>query len=103
MQIPTANKPLYIPDTRFAYTFRNSLQKEAVKRKETQPSKTSICKVIFRDVILMPFLQNMLWVCLLLAFKPAFRGVVLHGKRIGSSIYRMILGPSFSKRTAHLS
>lgn len=87
-----------VPDTRFEYTFKRALNREAEKQRtlqwkkmgvvdppvinqlrKNQPAKISsyvVCKVVARDVILMPLVQGVLWTSLLITMRPWLRSVV---------------------------
>lgn len=107
----SANYP--VPDTRFEQTFRRALTREAEKQRATQwhkmgvdpamiselqkvqppqISKIVVCKVVVRDIVLMPLVQGLLWTGILIAVKPWLKNVVSHGRKLGSSIYRLVLG-----------
>lgn len=103
-----------VPDTRFEQTFMRALMKEAEKQRasewkkmgivdppvinqlqKVQPpsiSKLVVCKVVVRDVIVMPLLQGLIWTGLLIAMKPWLKYMVYQGRKMGSSIYRTVLG-----------
>lgn len=113
----SANYP--VPDTRFEQTFRRALTREAEKHRaaqwrkmgvvdpvlinelqKAQPpsiSKLVVCKVVLRDVIFMPLVQGLLWTGVLIAMKPWLKNAVAHGRRLGSSIYRLVLGTDLVK------
>ncbi|SCU97742.1 LADA_0H07998g1_1 [Lachancea dasiensis] len=92
---------LAIPDLRFQQTFQNAVKKEARRtneRPETQSDKQGhltasvICKVVLRDVIIMPLVQGMLWTGILIAMKPWLRFMVRQGQLCGHQLYSLILG-----------
>lgn len=109
-----------VPDTRFEHTFRRALNREAENQRTSQwkkmgvvdplvvnqlqknePPKISsyvVCKVVARDVILMPLLQGVLWTSILIMVRPWLRGVVQNGRKIGSYIYRTVLGTDLIKK-----
>ncbi|CCD25974.2 uncharacterized protein NDAI_0G01990 [Naumovozyma dairenensis CBS 421] len=77
-------KTIVIPDTRFQQVFQNALERE---RNKLYPDTTKqntgtlvteslvIFKVILRDVILLPFIQSVLWTEFLIVCKPRiYRG-----------------------------
>lgn len=109
-----------VPDTRFQQTFQRALAREADRQRtlewkkmgvvdplvinqlqKGQPARVStyvVCKVIARDVILMPFVQGILWTSLLIMLKPWLRGVVIHGRKMGTFIYNRVLGIDLVKK-----
>ncbi|CCF59331.1 hypothetical protein KAFR_0G02990 [Kazachstania africana CBS 2517] len=98
------NNNLAIPDTRFGYVFRKAVQKELRKQvKETDSDNKHInknliiCKVIARDVILMPFIQSILWTGFLISFKPCLRGFIRFCQRLGPMIKGSILEGNIGK------
>lgn len=113
-----------VPDTRFEQTFRRALTREAEKQRATQwkkmgvvdpvvinqlqkakpptISKAVICKVVVRDVFLMPFVQGMLWTSILIAMRPWLKQVVNHGRKLGTTIYRLVLGTDLIKAKKHI-
>ncbi|KAL3235120.1 hypothetical protein RNJ44_02908 [Nakaseomyces bracarensis] len=110
MSLPT------IPDTRFEYTFRRALDKERAKVRaqnlvnQSQSQKASgqeedvglsayvVCKVVVRDVLLMPFLQSVLWTGFLLGLKPWLRAVRGLGRSAGQYLNTMLYGGRLSRR-----
>ncbi|QLL32274.1 hypothetical protein HG536_0C04430 [Torulaspora globosa] len=113
------NASYAVPDTRFEQTFRRALAREAERERasqwkkmgivdpvvisqlqKVQPPKISklvVCKVVVRDVILMPLVQGLLWTSILIFMKPWLRQVVYQGRRLGSSIYKLVLGTDLVK------
>lgn len=109
-----------VPDTRFEYTFRRALNREAERQRtlqwkkvgvvdplvinqlqKNQPAKVSsyvVCKVVVRDVILMPFVQGVLWTGLLITMRPWLRKMVQNGRKVGTFIYRTVLGTDLIKK-----
>ncbi|SCV01168.1 LANO_0F10484g1_1 [Lachancea nothofagi CBS 11611] len=91
---------LAIPDLRFQQTFQNALKREAKKNKKLgtesegndRISASVICKVVLRDVLLLPFLQGILWTGILIAMKPWLRLVVRQGQQCGQKLYNLVLG-----------
>ncbi|SCW01161.1 LAFE_0D06436g1_1 [Lachancea fermentati] len=92
-----------IPDIRFEQTFKNALRREATKNhklhatqqgSQEKPVVTAaiVCKVVFRDVLLVPFVQGILWTGFLIALKPWLRHMVFQGRKVGKFIYRQVLG-----------
>lgn len=108
-----------VPDTRFEQTFRRALTREAEKQRTVHWKKMgvvdpvvinqlqkmhppvisnlTIFKVIVRDVLLMPFVQGMLWTSILIIMRPWLGKVVTHGRKMGSSIYKLVLGTDLIK------
>lgn len=108
-----------VPDTRFEQTFKSALVREAERERASQwkkmglqdpkaisqlqkvkpptVSKLVVCKVIFRDVFFMPFVQGIIWTTALIALKPWLGLVVKNGRKIGSKVYRMVLGTDLLK------
>lgn len=108
-----------VPDTRFEQTFRRSLAREAERQRASQwrkmgivdplvisqlqsvqpptISKLVVCKVVVRDVILMPLVQGLLWTGLLIVMRPWLRLMVSQGRKLGSSIYKLVLGTDLVK------
>lgn len=93
-----------IPDLRFEQTFKNALKREALKNKqykakngtdtdsESPLSASIICKVVLRDVLLLPFLQGALWTGVLIAMRPWLWHVKMQGLQLGRRIYNLVLG-----------
>lgn len=110
-----------VPDTRFEQTFKRALVREAERQRASQwkkmglndpqvisqlqkikppnISKLVVCKVVFRDVFLMPFVQGIIWTTALIALKPWLGQAVAHGRRMGSALYRIVLGPDLVKKS----
>ncbi|AQZ14720.1 ADL119W (Scer_YGOB_ADL119W) [Zygosaccharomyces parabailii] len=108
------SSPYPVPDTRFQQTFQRALTREAErqrtlewkkmgvvdplvinqlqKEKPARVSRYVICKVIARDVVLMPFVQGILWTSLLILSKPWLRAVVANGRKFGTFVYNRVLG-----------
>lgn len=109
-----------VPDTRFEQTFKRALNQEAERQRifewkkmgvmdplvinqlqKNQPPKVSgyvVCKVVARDVILMPLVQGVLWTSLLIMMRPWLGSVVRNGRKLGIFIYRTVLGTDLIKR-----
>ena len=81
-----------IPDTRFSYVFHAALQKETNRRRLKEPDALVYAKVIFRDVMIVPFLQSILWTWVLMSYRPVLRGLAAKVKRVTSTLYEVILG-----------
>lgn len=100
--ISAMNGVIKIPDTRFEQTFRRAIDREVAKQnalsgkstddKKSGPSAYVICKVVVRDVLLMPFIQSVLWTGFLLGLKPWLRMVVGFGRRTGEYLNRALYG-----------
>ncbi|QLQ80533.1 hypothetical protein HG537_0D05340 [Torulaspora globosa] len=108
------NPSYSVPDTRFEQTFRKALVREAERERasqwrkmgivdpvvisqlqKVQPveiSKVVVCKVVIRDVIVMPLVQGLLWTSILIFMRPWLRQMVYQGRKLGSSIYKLVLG-----------
>ncbi|SCU85066.1 LAFA_0D13696g1_1 [Lachancea sp. 'fantastica'] len=99
--LATEVQKLPIPDLRFQQTFQNSLKREAEKNKKVGTQEANgegvinaavVCKVVLRDVLILPFVQGILWTTVLIALKPWLRYVNLKGQACGRAIYNMVLG-----------
>lgn len=91
--MPAKNIPTFpIPDTRFANVFYNSLAKETKKQKLNNPNFKVVSKVLLRDVIIMPFVQSMVWASFLISFRPTLRKMVDFTKSFNTSVYNLIFG-----------
>ena len=81
-----------IPDTRCSYVIHAALQKETNRRRLKEPDALVYAKVIFRDVMIVPFLQSILWTWVLMSYRPILRGLAAKVKRVASTLYDVILG-----------
>ncbi len=67
---------------RFNHIFTKSLQKEMKRQNEDKITYYILGKVIIRDIIIMPFLQNMLWTGVLMTFKDPLKRYLGHVKNL---------------------
>ncbi|SCU83808.1 LAMI_0C04786g1_1 [Lachancea mirantina] len=112
LKVPSVRARTAIPDLRFEQTFMNAVRKEAIARHgitaKTQDSSDGkvkitagvVCKVILRDVFLMPFVQGILWTSVLIAMRPWLSNATRSGQRLGRYIYRTILGKDLVPKRA---
>ncbi|CUS23560.1 LAQU0S10e03202g1_1 [Lachancea quebecensis] len=108
----TGAQKIVVPDLRFEQTFQKALRREANKNQKASSqghitadtdsviSASVICKVVLRDVLLMPFLQGILWTSALIALKPWLRMVMVHGRLVGRRIYELVLGKDLVRKRA---
>lgn len=64
---------LKIPDMRFNHIFSMSLQKEMKKQNKERVTTYILGKVIFKDIIIIPFLQNILWTSTLIILRDPLK------------------------------
>ncbi|EDO15400.1 hypothetical protein Kpol_1063p10 [Vanderwaltozyma polyspora DSM 70294] len=107
-----------VPDVRFEETFNRAINKEAEKQREYSLKKKGLTtdeiskikeneapevttyivwKVIVRDMLIMPFIQGIMFSGLLIILKPWLRSVVGNGRRFGTFIYNTVLGKNLTK------
>lgn len=97
--MPVSQSPFIpIPDTRFANVFNNALNKEVKKQNLSSPNFKVVAKVLIRDIILMPFVQSIVWTGFLISFKPMVRHFIQWGKAFITSIYKLVLGTDLIKK-----
>ncbi|CAR23245.1 uncharacterized protein KLTH0E04576g [Lachancea thermotolerans CBS 6340] len=108
----TGAQKVAVPDLRFEQTFQRALRREASKNQKATSqghsttdadatiSASVICKVVLRDVLLMPFLQGILWTSALIALKPWLHMVRIRGQLVGHRIYEMVLGKGLVRKRA---
>lgn len=60
-----------VPDFRFNKIFERKLNYECKQQGKDSPDWLVVSKIVIKDIILMPFLQNIVWTGLLIyAIKP---------------------------------
>lgn len=64
---------LKVPDMRFNYIFTKSLEKEMMRQGKDAVTYYILGKVILRDIIIIPFLQNMIWTGALITLKDPIK------------------------------
>lgn len=87
-----------IPDVRFSNVFYKALTKETKKQNLENPNLKVIVKVLVRDVILMPFIQSILWTGFIISIRPSVKHLITASKSFNSSIYNLITGSDLTKR-----
>lgn len=73
---------LPIPDMRFNHIFSKSLQREMKMQQANKVTYYILGKVIIRDIIIMPFLQNMLWTGIFMTLKDPLRAYIRNVKNL---------------------
>ncbi|SMN19962.1 similar to Kazachstania naganishii KNAG_0L01230 hypothetical protein [Maudiozyma saulgeensis] len=86
-----------IPDLRFSNVIYNALAKETKRQNLTDPNLKIIAKVLLRDVILMPFIQSIVWTGFIISLRPTLKNLVQLGKSFNSSVYNLIIGADLRK------
>ncbi|CAB4254044.1 similar to hypothetical protein KAFR_0G02990 [Kazachstania africana CBS 2517] [Maudiozyma barnettii] len=87
-----------IPDVRFSNVFYTALAKETKRQKLNDPNFKIITKVLLRDVILMPFIQSIVWTGFIISFKPTLKQLVQSTKSFNTFIYSLITGNDLHKQ-----
>ncbi|KAG0666956.1 hypothetical protein C6P45_000165 [Maudiozyma exigua] len=87
-----------IPDVRFSNVFYKALTKETEKQKLVNPNLKVVVKVLVRDVILMPFIQSILWTGFIISVRPSVKHLISVGKSFKSSVYNMIIGSDLTNK-----
>lgn len=80
MSVNTLPEPikLKVPDMRFNHIFANSVQREMKRQGKEKMTYYILGKVIIKDIIIMPFLQNLLWTGALITLKEPLRKMFAH-------------------------
>ncbi|AMD20657.1 HDL087Cp [Eremothecium sinecaudum] len=109
------NRQIVIPDVRVEQNFRKSVFAAARKEHETKVKPlrgseaqiddsevgitiSAVVKVVFKDVLLLPLLQGMMWTGLMIAMKPWLRACGRNGYLLGRYIYDTITGRHLLKK-----
>ena len=71
----TQTTKLKIPDMRFNHIFSNSLQREMKRQNKEKVTTYILCKVILKDIIIIPFIQNFLWTTALMGFRGPLKNL----------------------------
>ena len=67
---------LKIPDMRFNHIFSMSLQREMKRQNKKRVTAYILSKVILRDIIIIPFVQNFLWTSAIMTFRDPLKKFV---------------------------
>ncbi|CCK72743.1 uncharacterized protein KNAG_0L01230 [Huiozyma naganishii CBS 8797] len=89
--------PIKIPEMRFNYVFNNALKAEAARHNVAEPTTWMVCKVVCKDVLLMPFLQSFLWTALLISMKTPLKNALNYTKRMCSALFTNVSGANMYK------